>query len=569
MQQRQHVFRPVNVPVPASSFYPHTFTDDGRLTPGKPPGTRPAGVTPAAPAPDWPALILISHFRYFVLLVMAGVYYAPEQQGVLGSRDPELFEIVHLFWCVTALAFTYLIRRKQPSAESQLYTQSYFDMLCATVLLYASGGIDSGLGTLLLIGVALLSHLVPPRLALLFAAIGTVMLFSEELVAPSIFPAATPDLERTGILGASLFAAAWLISVPIRRLTARDISVPTIFRAGLDVEQIARLNEEIVQELDSGVLVVDSSGHVQLMNDSARILLAVEFAALPAPLSVIAPELYEDWREYRQIPEQTSHPITMNDTGQIVLPRYSSLSHGGLLLRIEDHSSILAQFQQLRLASLGRLSASIAHEIRNPLGAISHSVQLINESEAITPEDRSLVDVALKHTGRIDKIINKVLEVSNRAPATRETLLLDETLRDFSTRFINERGLDENQIACSVHHSATALADPDQFDQLLWNLCSNALLHNPAADVHIEIEARRTSVGTTTIDIIDNGKGISNTEAVKLFEPFYSTSENGSGLGLFIAREICEANQASIENMPSSTGAHFRMTFSGDGNLAA
>ena len=555
--------------MPASPYYPDTRPDDNWLTPEiRQAGDSPARIVPANSRLDWPALLLISQYRYFVLIVLAGVYYAPDSQGVLGSRDPMLFEIAHLFWCVLALGFTYLIRRKQPSAEAQLYIQSYLDIVCISLLMFASGGIDSGMGPLLLICIALLSHLVAARMALLFAAIGSVTLFSQELIGSSVYRAAVTDLERTGMLGASLFAAAWLISVPVRRLSARDISVPTVFRAGLDVEQIARLNEEIVQELDSGLLVIDSSGHVQVINDSARVLLGLEFMSLPAPLSAIAPELLHDLRDYRMSPEHPSRPITMGDTGLIVLPRYSNLSKGGILLRIEDHSSILAQFQQLKLASLGRLSASIAHEIRNPLGAISHAVQLINESGSLSHEDRGLSEVALKHTARIDRIVNDVLEVSNRPSAAPIALHLPEALADFRHRFISERGLPENQISCSGEQGVTAFVDAGQFDQILWNLCNNALLHNPHKQVSITIDAKKGPTGTTTVDVVDNGDGISQSDEQKVFEPFYSSSESGTGLGLFIVRELCEANKGSIEYVPSDGGAHFRLTLKGEGNLA-
>ncbi len=556
--------------MPARPYFPDTAPDDGWLTPeNRQTGKSSAPIVAPNTRPDWPVLLLISQYRYFVLLVLGGVYYAPDTQSVVGSRDPILFEIAHLFWCVLALGFTYLIRKRQPSAEAQLYLQSYLDIVCISLLIFASGGSVSGLGPLLLIGVALLSHLVPARMALLFAAIASVMLFTQELIASSLHRDAIVDLERAGMLGASVFAAAWLISVPVRKLSSRDISVPTVFRAGLDVEQIARLNEEIVQELDSGVLVIDSNGQVQVINDSARVLLGMEFINLPAPLSAIAPELLDDLHDYRASPEHPSHPISMTGTGQTLLPRYSNLSNGGILLRIEDHSSILMQFQQLKLASLGRLSASIAHEIRNPLGAISHAVQLIRESETLSKEDYGLSEVALKHTARIDRIINDVLQVSNRPPAAPTALNVTEVITDFCQRFISERKLKENQVMCTTSAAATAFFDPDQFDQVMWNLCNNALLHNSGKHVLITIDVKQTASGYTTVDIMDNGEGIEHSEMQKVFEPFYSSSDSGTGLGLFIVREICEANKSSIDCIPTTTGAHFRLTLTGEGNLAA
>lgn len=515
--------------------------------------------------PDWPALILINQFRFFVLLVIAAVYYAPEHIGVLGARAPEGFEIGHLLWCVLALGFTYLIRLKAPSAEVQLYVHSYLDMLCITILLYTSGGITSGLGLLLVVSVALLAQLVPARMALLFAAIGTLMLFSSEHLASYLAGAPMADFERSAMLGLSLFTIAWLVSGPVRRLSERSVSVPTPFRASLDVEQIARLNEEIVQEIDSGVLVVDAHGQVQLMNDSARLLLASEFVALPAPLRLLAPEMFADLGAYRQNFRQSSRPVTVAASSYTVLAHYSNLSRGAILIRLDDHTAIQSQYQHLKLASLGRLSASIAHEIRNPLGALAHAVQLIQESEDLSADDQALVDVALRQTHRIDRIVDDVLHVSNAqsndvASARQHTKVLD-AMQDFRKRFTAERNLDESVMTCEGSTIAAAVLDPDQLDRIVWNLCSNSLLHNPGTAVAIRITVAATPQGDVSIDIKDSGNGIANSAVDKLFEPFFSTSNKGSGLGLFIVRELCHANDGRIDCLPSEDGAHFRITF--------
>ena len=224
---------------------------------------------------------------------------------------------------------------------------------------------------------------------------------------------------------------------------------------------------------------------------------------------------------------------------------------------------ILSQFQQLKLASLGRLSASIAHEIRNPLGAISHAVQLIQESDQLTPEDRSLSEVALRQSARIDRIINDVLQVSNRAPATRHRINLAETFASFRQRFLDERGLKQTRFQCDCADDVIAIVDADQLDQILWNLCGNALLHNCDTAVGITLKASANTSGTVAIDVIDSGKGLGPTQAAQLFEPFYSTNDQGSGLGLYIVRELCHANNGMIECLPSDQGAHFRITLPG------
>ena len=533
------------------------------------PSARAPSVRPAPPVADWAALRLLNQFRLLVAVVLAAVYYAEDLHGQLGERDATLFEVAHLFWTVLTLAFTYLIRIRRPSVASQLYLQSYLDLLCIATLMYASGGVQSGLAPMIVIGLVLLSQLLPLRAALLFAAIATLVVIGEELLARVVYGPSAANLEQAALLGASLFLVAWLMTVPVRRLVSRDISEPTSFRAGLDVEQIAQLNEEIVQELDSGVIVVDSAGDVQLINDTARELLGAEFAPLPMPLSRLCPALHRDLKDSRHSPGRSERPVRVSASGQTALPRYIPLSGGGVLVKVDDHARILQQFQQLKLASLGRLSASIAHEVRNPLGAISHAVQLLQESDALGDEDAKLLEIAARHTVRIDRIVEDVLQVSNREAAAGTPLDLADELDAFRTRFLEENGLPNEALACNVEPGATALFDAGQLDQVLWNLCTNARLHNDGDAVHVLVAAWSTGRGAVVIDVIDDGRGIDDEARERLFEPFHSTHVQGSGLGLYIVRQLCELNGADIACVPRDGGAHFRITLAGVQEMAA
>jgi len=515
---------------------------------------------PAPPVADWPALRLLNQFRLFVAATLAMVYYAADVATVLGSRDPVLFEIAHLAWFVFGLGFTYLIRRRRPSVQSQLYLQSYADLLCVVTLLYASGGVNSGIAPLLIIGMALVGQLIPSRQSLLFAAIASLVLLSEELLAQYLHGPGAADLERTAIVGASLFTVAWLMGVPVRRLAERKLTVPTRFRAGLDVNQVAQLNEEIVQELDSGVMVIDVNRDVHVMNDAARVLLGAEFTTLPIALVRLCPVLAEDLRSHRQSPLLGCRPLEIGRVGQTVLPRYTPLSRAGTLVRLEDHSHILQQFQQLKLASLGQLSASIAHEIRNPLGALSHAVQLLEEADTLSPADRDLLQVARRQTLRIDRIVTDVLSVSNRSTARPTCVNLAPVLEDFCRHFLAERQLSDDRMQCRVQATDTALFDTEQLNQVLWNLCNNALLHNAGRPVTITLETSLDSHSSLVLDVTDDGAGVSDTTRNRLFEPFFSTCEEGTGLGLYIVRELCAANRASIACEPRSNGARFRIT---------
>ena len=523
----------------------------------------------ALPAPDWSVMQLLNSYRMVVVLALAAVYYLVGDQQVLGHRAQGIFEGTLFAYCASIMVSIYLERRRWPSAVTQFYLQNYIDILCIVGFIYASGGVQSGLGPLLIINIALLSQLTSTRYALLFAAIATSAVLSAELFASLLYGRWAADFEQTSLLGTLLFAVAWLMTVPFRRLMQRDLAEPTKNRAALDTHEIATLNEEIIRELDSGVLVLNAQNKVVMINDMARTLLGVEFNELPIHLGRLCPALMTSVESSRIDPNSGVHPVTVESTAQEVLPRYTPLSTGGMLIRIDDHSAIRQQFQQLKMASLGRLSASIAHEIRNPLSAISHATQLLQESAQTDPVDQQLLSIAHTNTHRINRIIEDILQLSNRQQIRRDTLDITQVLETFQIRFEEENLRIGSTVESHIEPGLFAVFDPDHLDQVLWNICSNALRHNSSTDIALKIEAYRETPGTIVIDVTDNGRGIADLDRLKLFEPFYSTHHEGCGLGLYIIRELCELNKAEINCIDAAEGAHFRITLSTAQQMAA
>jgi len=517
--------------------------------------------------PDAQAMRLFSQYRLFLLAALACVYYLSSSQTTLGQRDAILFEVAHLGYAVVALGFIYLQRIDRPAAITRLYLQNYLDIAFLCIMMYACGGVQSGFGILLIITIALLSQLNTTRYTLFFAALACVLILLEELLAKLLIGNSAADFERSAYLGAMLLLVAWLLSVPIKALAARQIPEPTHDRAALDVKDIANLNEEIIRELDSGVLVIDSHNHVQLINDTARALLSAEFTPLPVHIGRLCSTLLNDLSDAKR-GGHNNDPFTIESTGYSVLPHYISLSSGGMLIRLDDHAQMRKQYQQLKLASLGRLSASIAHEIRNPLGAISHSVQLLQESPHLQAEDEDLLDIAQKNTHRINRIVEDVLQLSNRKPVNYEPINLSQNVTDFCVRFANEHKLDESNLVVSTEPNVFAQFDVEHLDQVLWNLCTNARLHNDES-TQINISCWQSQQGVAVIDIVDNGAGIADLHREHLFEPFYSTHHQGSGLGLYIIRELCDLNKANIECIDRKDGAHFRITLNTAQQMAA
>jgi len=503
-----------------------------------------------------------------LLLAIAAVYYISDVYRALGASNRDLFEVIYLAYLVATLGFIYMIRIQKLEVNSQFFLQNYFDILFIGGLMYASGGVQSGLGPLLLINLAIFSQLASVKHALLFAAISSMVVIGQELLARLLERSEGVNFESTAVLGSLLFATAWIMSVPVRRLMSRQMVNSSRSRVVLDVEHIAHLNEEIIRELDSGVVVVDRHNNVQLINDTARALLSAEFTAMPIHLRKLCPELLTSSQISERSPTQETRPFSIASTGQSLLPQFIALSNGGMLIKIDDHAHIRKQFQQLKMASLGRLSASIAHEIRNPLGAISHAVQLIQESPTLDANDAKLLLIAKRHTQRINRIVEDVLQLSNRQKIDHEVVLVDQLLQDFAARFREENDLEDDRLTLTTAPSS-AIVDPGHLDQVLWNLCTNAYVHNQDDSMTMQIHCWQSESGVTIVDFMDNGKGISDMDIENLFDPFYSTHHAGTGLGLYIIRELCELNKAHIECIPSQEGAHFRLTLASSQNLAA
>ncbi len=231
---------------------------------------------------------------------------------------------------------------------------------------------------------------------------------------------------------------------------------------------------------------------------------------------------------------------------------------------LDDVSTLRQHAQKLKLASLGRLTASIAHEVRNPLGAISHAAQLLHESIDVKDEEKRLVSIITEQSTRVNSIIESVLSISRRERSVVSPVNLFNWLEEFVQEISGRMFLNAGDITVECNNKdVIANIDSGQLFQIMWNIFENGLrysTHSPYLILRCDINHDSSR---TYIDIIDNGNGISDELAENLFEPFFTTEKTGTGLGLFIARELCEANQASlILHKNDHNGCVFRINFS-------
>jgi two-component system sensor histidine kinase PilS (NtrC family) len=232
----------------------------------------------------------------------------------------------------------------------------------------------------------------------------------------------------------------------------------------------------------------------------------------------------------------------------------------GALIFIEDLTRLQKQARQIKLAALGRLTANLAHEIRNPLGAISHATELLGEEQPANETAKRLLAIIQDNTQRLDRMVNEVLWLNRGDRAQRETIDAVEHLQRFVEQFSEVEKIDVQMFRLELLSGLPMLFDKSHLDQVLWNLCRNAVRHCRKATGSVTIRlAGDAAAGTVQLDVMDDGPGVPGPMRTRLFEPFFTTSPGGTGLGLYIAREVCEANGATLDYMESASGAHFTL----------
>lgn len=509
----------------------------------------------------WRPLAYFNLYR----LAIAGLFLA----FVLWGVAPRLFDYFNLnLFRITAFAYlvfsivnVFSIRSAWLSFDSQVFVQVSVDIIAITLMMHSCGGIASGFGILLVASIAGASMLAEGRHAVLFAAVASLAILSQEVYSQLSRPYHITSYTQVGLFGVALFATAFLAFVLARRVRASDALAA---RRGVDLANLSHLNEHIIQRMQSGILAVDAEERLRLVNESGRALLQMSSGEGGQQLAIVAPQLADllaDWRSggFR------SSSIFKPAQGEVeVMASFAGLgeeSIGGVLVFLEDASAMRQRAQQLKLASLGRLAASVAHEIRNPLGAISHAGQLLAEA-GLDESEMRLAQIINQNSERMNVIIENVLHLSRRKAAEPETFELRQWLSDFVESFRAISTLDGMRIEVQVEPAELDVtADPSQLQQVVWNLCENGLKHAgepPRLQLRggFNVDAFRPY-----LDVIDNGDGIAPDVADHLFEPFFTTRSDGTGLGLYIARELCEGNKASLNHVPLEGGCCFRITF--------
>ena len=516
---------------------------------------------------NWRVLGLLNLYRVLVPLVLVSLYSLGGGKGI-SVDSPRLFFAAAVFYLCFGLFSVILVRRRVATAYIQTIFQATLDIVVLLLLLHSCGGVGSGLGLLLLVPVGSLAFLLPPRSALFLAAVTIIAVLAHTIWQQLSGHADVTAYATAGLLGIVLFtiaAAASFVATSMRQ------SEDLVRQKDLDLANLAELSQYIVQHLRESLLVVDGADKIRLINESAAEILGDEHAVPGALVGEVSPRLLyslSTWRRSERA-EVAPSSFVAADGARLIQPHFAPLggiAPGPTLIFLEDSSLMSERVQQSKLAALGRLSASIAHEIRNPVGAMSHAGQLLAESPLMGTDERRLTDIIRNNSERVSTIINNVLQLSRREATKPTRFMLGDWLEDFLDEFCETMQVPMTRIA--VHEEARDLEvriDPTHLHQVVWNLCDNAIKYGETRDgVSLEIKVSRLNPSNRPyLEVVDRGPGIEAKAVDRIFEPFFTGRKGGTGLGLFIARELCQLNRALLLYEPrAGDGSIFRIVFS-------
>jgi two-component system sensor histidine kinase PilS (NtrC family) len=514
--------------------------------------------------PDWLSSTWEANwrsFQYFNLyrLVLAGLFFLAVvfphawTSRLNLSPSPLLFLVTGGYIAGT-LGGLLLATHWQRRFNLQLSIQMMVDVLVVGLLMYQAGGVGSGLSVLLLVSLAAASLVGRGRLVLFYAALATLAVLLTQTYGIAAKGFDDSSIVQAGFISAGFFATAILARMLGQRVMVNE---DLARRRGEALDNQILISQRVVERMQDGVLIVGKGGVVSHCNPVAKAMLGLTKDEGLVLLAVQAPSLAAALQAWDN--DGGEDGFQFSDAGgrdlQARFERTAS-SDGEVLIFLDDVGRIKERAQQLKLASLGRLTASIAHEIRNPLSAIGHAGELLREERRGEMQDR-LLRILNDNVTRLDRIVGDILELGRQSRAAPELLRVDEFCSGFVEHFMATESLSPGVVVLEAEPLSLCF-DRSHLHQVLWNLVSNALRHSSRSPGAIRIVVGSGhGDGRVELHVIDDGPGVPETVREQIFEPFFTTHTQGTGLGLFIARELCATNGASLELAASASGAHF------------
>ncbi|OXL20417.1 PAS domain-containing sensor histidine kinase [Psychrobacter sp. DAB_AL32B] len=557
------------------------------------------------PVPQLRKLGLIySSYRFIVSLFFMLMVYITVRADGSPSLPSFLQQTVLSFYVLLSLILLGLFYTVGKHMRRQLAFGLALDVIILSLLLYTAGAPDLQLTMLYMVVVAASFMLLHGSQALIITLLAIIFVIYQQFFYAIANSMSLANLGNALLMSASFLAVgglSWSISqrlVQLEKVAATHVK---------EVERLNVINQEVITQMANGVIVIDSQ-HVVLANLAAYQLLSIpnHSSLASTDTAINASNIHKNSLNTKnnkplsdfqqQLNEQhlqlfdacLSIAAGQSRTFVYELPAVANASVIGKLrveiIHLKDDSKLIiledlrreqASAQQLKLASLGQLTASIAHEIRNPLAAISQASQLLIEDvvesetragatlahinsdplNSETANNHELYKMIFSQTKRVNRIIEDVLKLSRQQTANQQSIVLADWMPIFLHNYFQG-----HDVFLHINTQPTISFDTHQLEQVLINLINNGLRYSsyahPHAFVEIEIYCADNDV---IIDVLDEGMGVGADDLTHLFNPFFTTDKAGTGLGLYLSQAFCEANHARLLYVPDYKKTCFRL----------
>ncbi|MGB0867490.1 MAG: sensor histidine kinase, partial [Granulosicoccaceae bacterium] len=491
----------------------------------------------------------LTMFRLLSCLFFLCAPFLPFTQQFTAPANLVALLAISALYSIASISMGVLYWRRQPDLSTQVGIQIYVDIIFVTLLMNQLGGVASGVGILLCASLSATALLRQAHASYFFAAVATLAVLGQSLYVHLSDYSHPPEYPQAAALCIALFVVSVLSSHYNKH---RSASTALIVDQQKQLAGLQSLSNEMLRQFDHGLLAITRDGKVAHSNPTAMRLLGYQERHADLPLEALAPSLVEFLNT-----EQSSASVSHRGGDLYVT---SKRIKGDIrLLTLVTQSQRDAEAHQLKLATLGQWTASVAHEIRNPLSAITQASQLLNENTESQSLPHRLAEIIQRNSERIDLIVTDILNLA-RPSRNLEPVYLKAWLQQLAAEIRVIHQLPEKQISVAGNPALVEAIDKEKLRHVIENLCKNSLTHGGNKDIHIHLEVESTQ-GNTVIRLHDNGKGIPQDLQDRLFDPFYANASGGTGLGLFIAREICEQHQIKLKLCSTDSGATFELTF--------
>lgn len=495
----------------------------------------------------------LEYFALTRVLIASGLILSVLALGV-GSQGPAATPVAVVsvaYFCLAGLLawISFYVRQR---LFAQTAAQIAVDLLVISSLAVFVGGVRSGVVILYLLPLAGAALLLPTIAVFFVCALAVIALLIDSVLRALQPGGGDGAVFQAGVYGAALFAVAWLLRFLAVRLAAQERLAQN---RGRVIENQLAINRLVIAQMEQGVIVVDRHTQVRANNRAARVQLGlgadsqltgsrlVEMETL-RPLTNAFMQWLAGFADKPDAPGDAVVALPeLALRARFVRPRSATSDEFAIFL--EDVGRIEERAQQLKLAAMGRLTAAIAHEIRNPLGAISHAAQLLTE-DLREPAQRRLAEIVRENTRRLNRLVDDVLRAARREAPLGVDIDLAAFLPAWLEEFTRDRSLEKSRFRLNLMPAVRVQFEESHLRQVLYNLLDNALRYASGKPGSIGLVSERDEAGVARLWVLDDGPGVAQDAQAALFEPFFTTHGRGTGLGLYMAREFCIVNRSDL-----------------------